>query len=927
LRRSERPGRHALVLLVAAPIQCYTIAATMEFTANRVLRGLADAWKALILVSAPLAVLKALEKVFATLGLPYDLVDADAATIAPSFGSTIGLLAYQGEEDFKRRFLLLDSLGAWSIIVLDDSCSFEKIRQSYPPEVRQEAEMRCIISKSLISQLCGCLQEVKNSQTQHVRETAVTRFFRAENILELTELFGHDSHSDITNSVLGPARMLTEYSSMHYSFAGLKQQQKEILEFFEERVVKRIVEDPNLFGELGSALVASFGYVSEGIKIGAPQDRRALLASFDTLLSCLTQARELAGRRIIPCDRPNGLNLIEKAVKPDGQRSTGHLFRVLVVDDFAATWRPVIKVVCEQLKMEGLPTVFEFSVDGRNVSQVKGNLVLIDEALPSYDLVLLDIFLGEENGLQLLSSVRERFLWLPVILWTTSVASELPAQAQLANGFIFKKRDNLDHVVSLLKRWLPEGRARRDAGLSSRLFDTTLRSPGYRQCAISFEKTCLKILDSFHALDNSFFRLYTDHGGRHIRTLLLILEQLVNPFLLHQVRADGVFSPEAAVRERELLQLYLAVLCHEVGMFPLRTERRPPTNDNSLEAIRATHPVRGMMALVDEEYRPEELAEAIRGLEQLGDGEVILMAVGVLTGYHARLLDIGKENFLRAVGAKGELKLKEASDLKLLAAGAEGQDNTVVPEATIVVQNLGKLETLLFGSNNRTRLRNEPGRERLRKHCALLRFADALDVDRTRTPLGFLLLDPHRNHLNIREHVKREVLEEVEFGPRGIRLHFNAPKPDHAGLSKLFGGAVGLRSGLLAEPWHSDNRESLRGPLQRELDRWLASYWLQVLLKGPLVDIAPDKREELVEEWDKCAHKFELTLEELFAQPVRALVASATALSVAGEILDEYSAIEECGLELQIKLDEVTWKEPVNWERLPLLNSLSIVRE
>ncbi len=856
----------------------------------------------------------------ATLRLPYELsgTEASTATRSASAWPGIGLLSYQDDDEFKNRFLLLDSLGSWSIIVLGDPGRFEQLNERFPLDVRQETTTRCISSRNLLSDICKSLQRaIAPENPEQSRETTVTRFLRAQGIFELIEtFFGHNRRLDITNWVLGPIRMmLTSSVAERLTLPDLNPHQRDVLSRFEQLVIYRLLETPHLYGELGRALTVSFDEVKVGIESGEPRDRKALLSSFDALLSCLTKSREHAGRYTTTSDWP----LTEARVaplKPAGKRRARTRFRILVIDDFAFTWRPALEGVSAALEQMELPTVFEFSVDGKSVARGRRDIVPLDEALPTYDLVVLDIFLGRENGLQLLERVRNRFLWLPVILWTTSVASELPAQAQLANGFIFKKRDTSEHIVNLVARWLREGNARRDVGLSNRLFDTTLRSLHYRQCAITFEKTCLKILDSFHALDTSYFRLYTDHGGRHIQRLLHILERLISPFLWSpDEKTDNVFSALPAERERELFQLHLAVLCHEMGMFPLRPEKQPPTNAACLDAIRVSHAVRGMLALMEGTYRPRELDEAVRALAKVGeDASRILVAVAILTGYHSRLLDIGKASFLHTVGENGRKKLNAAS-------GSCRESRIKVPSADNVDKLLVDSAKTLFGAESST----APARERLRKHCALLRFADALDVDHTRTPIEFLLFDPRRNHLTIREHVKREVLEDIEFTPSGIRLHFNAPVPDAERLGDLLGERSGIRNcrAAPAEPLSPESREWLRS-CQPLLDRWLANYWFQVLSARPLSALSDEQRLERKRQEDFLADGLpKLNADDFFSQSGRAMIASMTALSVAGEIVVEFTAIEECGLEGSVKLRGVTWKRRFNWNGLPLLSFIS----
>ncbi|HTG37045.1 MAG TPA: response regulator [Thermoanaerobaculia bacterium] len=857
-------------------------------------------------------------KVLGTLRLPCDVEDADQAHALAAATPTIGLLAREDEIDFKEWFLLLDSLGCWSVIVLAESNHFGRRRQGYPPEVRQETEKRCAVSRDFITEICRHLIELRTlPKEDHTRETTATRFFRAEKLFELTRYFLHAANLDITNLVLGPARMLlTEPSSTLARLPQLKQSQRIALQLFQKKVIQNIANQPHLYGELGRTLLESFGDVHSSLESRAPYDRPALLSSFDTVLNCLTKSREDSRQSIMTGSRGKE-NLWIEPVRPRGKGETDDCFRILVVDDFAFTWRPVLENACEMLEMMQLPTIFEISSDGMHVSRDQRTSASIDQALPSYDLILLDIFLGEKNGIKILGQIRERFLWLPVILWTTSVASELPAQAQLANGFIFKKTDTFGKIINLLARWLPEGRARRDAGLSSRLFDTMLRSLPYRRSAIAFEKICLKILDSFHALDNSFFRFYTDHGGRHTQRLLHIVEQLVSPLLsLPADGEDGVFSAEAAVRERELFQLYLAVLCHEMGMFPLRPEKQPPTQEGNLQAIRITHPVRGMLALMDEAYRPRELDEAVRTLGLLGeDGLRILRAVAVLTGYHSRLLEISQEGFLHRVGTEGEKKLGVAQKIR-------NDPQTVVPDSTQTTTRLEELARLLFGTEGI----KSPSGERLRKHCALLRFADALDVDRTRTPAEFLLFDSQRDHLNLREHVKREILDDVEMTPDGILLHFNASRPDTEYLRQFITDAVGLRElcGAAIKPWHHQNRNVLLA-CQPRLDKWLAYYWFEVLRRRPLLPQPSTRNQEAKErQAQDFAEDFPaLDDQTLFSEFGRTLIASITALSVSGEILDEYTAITECGLEGRITLAGVTWRDYPDWPRLPLLSFIS----
>ncbi len=397
-------------------------------------------WRTCVLVSARPSVSRALTKVLATLGLPCDVEEAERAHEFAAARPTIGLLVCRDEDDFKERFLLLDSLGCWWINVFAEPSHFESITQGYPLKVRQETEGRCAVSRNVLHEICRCLSEMSSPRGGgHVRETAATRLFRAEKLFDLTRHFLHDQSWDITNLVLGPTRMLLiEPSTAHLRLPALKRSQREVLRLFQEKVIQKIADQPHLYGELGRILVESFSAIRSSLKALVFQDHKALLSSFDTVLTCLTKSREDARQSILPGSRSDDSSWVEP-LKPRGKRRVDDLFRVLVVDDFASSWRPVLEDASKKLEMEGLPTVFEFSVDGKRVFRDKQASVSIDQALPSYDLVLLDIFLGDENGLQMLGRIRERFLWLPVLLWTTSVSSELPRPSPTRKRFCLQK--------------------------------------------------------------------------------------------------------------------------------------------------------------------------------------------------------------------------------------------------------------------------------------------------------------------------------------------------------------------------------------------------------------------------------------------------------------------------------------------------------
>jgi hypothetical protein len=231
-------------------------------------------------------------------------------------------------------------------------------------------------------------------------------------------------------------------------------------------------------------------------------------------------------------------------------------------------------------------------------------------------------------------------------------------------------------------------------------------------------------------------------------------------------------------------------------------------------------------------------------------------------------------------------------------------------------------------------------RERLRRQCALFRFVDAVDIGASRNPAQFLILHSSRNALNNREYLKRQLCADARFsnGRFEVRMHGGPPASQaiedivaSVETLSLLGpnkaGSIAAARQFLAStpagwwdqptPWKLEfqpgadsvgaNREQLARSilsLQRPLDAWLKKTWTVLMGSGE-----PDPH--------FIGHLQQLNVLDKAMSPRitragRELIASVTALSVAGEVLDEYEAIVDAELTEHIKLGEFTlmgWQE------------------
>ena len=577
-----------------------------------------------------------------------------------------------------------------------------------------------------------------------------------------------------------------------------------------------------------------------------------------------------------------------------------------------------------------MAATFRFSTDGENED---GNKVLYSE----YDLVVLDVFLGHKDGIQILKRLRRDLAHLPVFLWTTSRDEEIVAETSLANGVLLKKTTTVGDICSAVKQWAPQGRALRTAILPSPFFNYAIREPRHRRLAVECYEWCLKQLDSFHALDGEYFRRFTDHGGRHIVKLLELLGSALEPFL-DDPDQEVLLPEDKDSREIEILALYLAVVFHELGMFPMKIdgtiEDFMTVNEvyqaNYLNDVRSLHAARGMVLIEDTTgvgscgigryWNDDHGARVGAKLRACGGSRLLAERLAVLVGYHARLFpSLQKEAFLSLesngedfVSARAGLRRK-INKLEVIRPSLSVHDET--ERAGEVIE--GAFERLGVSLNDL------PTRERLRRQCAVFRFVDALDVTESRNAAGFLLEYLKVPSMQHRENFKRELCVSASIRGGHARVELIAPEPTvdqvRVAISMIEPGDLDSdidrflsREGAadrIAMPWSfsldglgiNEGLALLRNEtvmvVQKALDRWLDNVWAVVYKTDKPAPGFQDKmRIKGMLVCDEDAPTLNNRGEEF--------VAAMAGVSIAGELIEEYLGIVEGELVDRVQLCE-----------------------
>lgn len=745
---------------------------------------------------------------------------------------------------------------------------------------------------------------------------SVRRYVEAILLQESLRRFSHGSDGDVVNGFLAPARLIEDNDIR----ANQRETWATFWTPFKDRVLNKIEGKSQIGDELTEACSPINSWMEDG------NESFSKISDLERVMMLLTQIRTLADHR----SRDESNSPKSAPVKSLGSKCG---FKLLVVDDHSPTWHPVFESLMGELetKLSNQKLLIEFSLDGKHLAGTDDPVLF-----GSYDLVLLDIFLGNLSGTEILKRLRRDFSQLPVLLWTTSRDEEITGAARLANGILLKKTVTRQQLVQSLAEWLVRGQAIRSKTLPNPFFHHTIQSADLRALAVDFHEWCLKQLDSFHALDGSFFRYFTDHGGRHMVKLWELLEKAIEPFLHDDdtllPKVDDTKPETVRQREIEITALYLAVICHELGMFPMRVGKQVENFSDLpkayLEDVRSLHAVRSMALIADKagsRWNDTQGKKLGARLHEVGFGD-LPWRLAALTGYHARVFkSLAYDQFLGLDTTDKEGKAKQPehlSDLENRIGKLKAPTASLSQTGRVFSTALRKIADHLTAGALR---------ERLRKQCALFRFVDALDVSFTRNPPEFLSLHAKLPAAQYRENLKREVCAEAAIldGEVKVVMHVKPPELDlvsrianHLGCKRIGDAAANRtavealqRAEVVSNPWQPPNvgsswstdalDENSAICLQKPLDEWLERVWKLIVEGEGASEFIQHLRD--LDILDKNALDPTLTPEGA------GKIASITALSVAGELLDEYRAIVEAGLEEKIQLTGKGW----NWAKDP----------
>jgi CheY-like chemotaxis protein len=865
----------------------------------------------------------------------------------------LGVLSCWEDNTLQSAFTLLtgkDNAGTNSksgvdVILLIGNCETCDGENSYHLVGRDEAGRPCLVhcthDSQKIAETLSNLDEqfgkLSSGQIEY-RKSCLKRSIEAELIYEKMLKFSHGGDFDITNELLGPLRILAKTES---NAPQLTSDQRDIWEHF-----KNFVHGIRDLGHLGEAFKFATDELGSAFRDGSTS--KALCVKLENLMSVLTECRLASGKSP---PKPGGGSVsfvfapgADSALPHTSGESTGpsvpppvdyHTpsWRILVVDDHVKNWIPVIRKlkailkestgrdveidVCDAKKKSANGDWQVYSLDGYgdgiDTRMPAGELL---SRLPEYDLVLLDVYLGDAFGIDILHRVRGRLMHTPIIIWSTSTDAELPAAASLANGFLLKKTMTLQAMCDVIDRWLTSGRSRRLWSLPNPFFDHTIRHPALREVALDFTKWTLRYMDCFHAIDDFYFRYFNDHGGRHVIGVMNVVEKLLRPFLL--ARDEKVLPTDDGEYAREIFSLYIAILCHEYGMFPIRETdliiSDAASNDafSFVNAMRATHAIRGMAMLLsaeeiehiptpDQYTQVDGLKSRLAQIKTNAEGDSV-QRVATLVAYHQRLLSLNKAEFLNVTNK---------------ALDKFEQHRKALGMSALTKQQLGNL------LGDTAQKIADKDKDRLRRQCAIFRLADGLDVDHTRAPADFLLKEwERRKPVQDVEDTKRLVTERCDIDRGVISLTFRAVAPLEGDktakvLLNLY-KASQKRSGQDSVIVGSENSESdetalsAEDGLSLETLKTIATSWKDRKGKDIQEFVKKKKKvegflkEAIAEYYQLCRDGIGTSLQDLEA--MKAPVATAASLLVIYEILDEYQAILDVGLEDTIKLGKIEWE-------------------
>ena len=717
----------------------------------------------------------------------------------------------------------------------------------------------------------------------------------ADALLRITESYSHGSKNDIANRILAPLRMLAKATPP--DLVKIKQfmdesDRRRLIEEFNSELVKKIESNSVVYGCLGLDMREA---VSALHKIWSTQpDLNTIAQVTSDLMAIITECRVLAGAKTKTTSPKNSSSSESDKIKSDSET-----FKLLVVDDNWDDWEPVFDEITKSLKSLGYIIEIDHSNDGKNV---QGRDLLA--AVPEFDVVLLDIFINGVDGRDLLNNIRENYQSVPVLIWTTSRDQEITHKSPLANGFILKKTSTISEICSTLLPWFEEGRNRRIVSLPSPFFDHVIKDGEHRTLVRDMTEWCLKQMDGFHGLDAIYFRNFTDHGGRHFVKLISLLDHALRPLLGDLT----VFSESAEERKTDYLALYLSIICHELGMFPMRIKNEIEDFGNAkqafLEGVRIFHAPRGMYLIGDDSHShwldSEGVALACR-LDKLSKNSKLRHHLALLVGHHARFFKSLKslDGFKATNNEKGDAfqrKIKKAPELDDITRLF---DFPVTESGRLVEEYIAFYKKLIENYGN-------DELDRIRKQCAIIRFVDAIDISKSRNPSEYLLLDwKKRSAKHLCEVLKRQLCEDIEISVGIVNASITADSPTLEILQKVVGSLnVNICNDEILKPWASEyqNENGLKELSPRryydDLDEFLLKFWKVII---------NDTFPEMFDFHKQLMQMNIINNDRKITHSGAGIVSSVAGICIAGEVLDEYEAIIDVKLEDKLKLGSFKW--------------------
>jgi len=771
---------------------------------------------------------------------------------------------------------------------------------------------------------------------------------RLQRVTEAHELykrvrdFVHGTDRDLTNQFLGPARLLL---LADVTLEALDKQSKETWTTVWTQFDNAVLAPARVSGkcgQFGTELLCAAEPITRWLgKHGSP----CVPEDLDRFMALLTECRVASCQSgEMMQESGSGGKQSESGIEPLSADTAG-AFRVLVIDDHAVAWRPVFKVLQGRLAAIGCVALFEFSRDAESVwahhgAASAGPPIEWPIQYGSYHLVVLDIFLSgmkQRDGRDVLMEIRRAWPHLPVLLWTTSRDIEITSKASQPNAVLLKKTISWEAFAASVQIWSPRGLAAGAFSLPSVFFNHVIQAPADRELVRSFFAWGLTQLDSFHALDGEVFRFFTDHGGRHIVKLLELFDKALQPFILD--KDQRVLSMNPKVRQFEYLSFCLVVICHELGMFPMKVANGCVENFAGLGAkgrylddVRQLHAPRGMLLLQSaaedanggiywNDPASQGLGAKLRERQYPDAPQVNLAHVlAIIVGYHAR--------FFKNLVANGE----SGASGGFLEWGPDVEGNWSMKLGAVdSAAGFGKAkyQHTLQALKERVHESGIVDVVRLRNQCALFRFVDAIDIDASRNPAAFIV-DASRSAKSIREYLKRQVVHYVELKDGKVSLKSRAMAPDQEmvkAIIKLLQEANSdiqntldvslITPASLLKPWLTAGVSSFLHVLHKPLDDWLERTW-SILVSNDdnqlVLGIGEDNNRKDHRNDLKASGLIEFGGGERYVATAMGnrWLATFAALSVAGEVVDEYQAIVDCKLGADgsgVRLGNFAWAE------------------